>query len=393
MKVVYHHIIHYSYDNKLLHIAGKGITMRIAVHPLSDNDLKPLFTETKNLGFCKHFTDRMFTMDYNEDDGWHNPQIKKYENFSLAPSSLVLHYAQEIFEGLKAFKWKDGGIRLFRPDMNAKRFNRSADRVCMPHFLENDFIESINAVVNIEKRWVPDDQGAALYIRPFMFATDNALGVRASSTYTYCVILSPVGPYYQEGFNPITLYVSKEFTRAAKGGLGEAKTGANYAASLLAGRIARKKGCAQVLWLDGAEHRYIEEVGAMNMFFVFNGDTLVTPELNGSILPGVTRDSILKLAPKLGLKAEPRKISIDEVIGGIVTGSVTEMFGAGTAASISPVGGLKYNGEDYSVNSRKVGPVSQKLYDTLRGIQYGNIEDTFGWTIPVEDHEEKVLAV
>jgi branched-chain amino acid aminotransferase len=194
-----------------------------------------------------------------------------------------------------------------------------------------------------------------------MIAMDQALGVRASATYTYCVILSPVGPYYQEGFNPVSLYVADEFTRAAKGGLGEAKTGANYAASLLAGRIARKKGCAQVLWLDGAEHRYVEEVGAMNIFFVFNGNTLVTPQLNGSILPGVTRDCVIKLAPMLGLKAEERKISIDEVIGGIATGSITEIFGTGTAASISPVGSLQYKNNDYVVNSRNVGPVSQQL--------------------------------
>lgn len=367
--------------------------MKIAIHPVSENELKPLFTDTSKLGFCKYFTDRMFTMEYSEGDGWHNPQISKISPFSIEPSSLVLHYAQEIFEGLKAFMGKDGVIRFFRPEMNAKRFNRSADRLCMPHFLENDFIESINALVNIEKRWVPDNKGAALYIRPFMFATDSALGVRASSGYTYCVILSPVGPYYQEGFNPISLYVSDEFTRAAKGGLGEAKTGANYAASLLAGRNARKKGCAQVLWLDGAEHRFVEEVGAMNIFFVFNGNQLVTPKLNGSILPGVTRDSVLKLAPTLGLKAEERKISIDEVIGGITTGSITEIFGTGTAASISPVGSLQYKNIDYVVNKRNVGPVSQLLFDTLRGIQYGEITDPFAWVSPLETLKEKVLSL
>ncbi len=367
--------------------------MRIAIENVSESELKPLFSDPNKLGFCKTFTDLMFTMDYNEEDGWHNPHIRKFQPFQLDPSSLVLHYAQEIFEGLKAFHCKDGKVRLFRPDMNAKRFNRSADRLCMPHFMENDFLESVHALVNLEKRWVPKSKGAALYIRPFMIAIDNALGVRASSTYTYCVILSPVGPYYQEGFNPIALYVSDEFTRAAKGGLGEAKTGANYAASLLAGRIARKQGCAQVLWLDGAEHRYVEEVGAMNICFVFNGNTIVTPELNGSILPGVTRDSVLKLAPKLGLRAEERRISIDEVIGGLTTGSITEIFGTGTAASISPVGSLKYRGEDYTINGRKVGPVSQQLYDTLRGIQYGEIEDTFGWTVAIESHEEKVLAI
>ncbi|GAB4284856.1 MAG: branched-chain amino acid aminotransferase [Candidatus Rifleibacteriota bacterium] len=367
--------------------------MRVKIHKIPANELKPLFTDTSKLGFCKYFTDYMFTMDYSEEDGWHNPEIKKFGPFQLMPSTLVLHYAQEIFEGLKAFRGKDGVIRLFRPEMNAKRFNRSADRLCMPHFMENDFLESINCLVNLEQRWVPDSKGAALYIRPFMIAMDQALGVRASSTYTYSVILSPVGPYYQEGFNPVSLYVAHEFTRAAVGGLGEAKTGANYAASLLAGRIARKKGCAQVLWLDGAQHRYIEEVGAMNIFFVFNGNTLVTPKLNGSILAGVTRDSVLKLAPMLGLKAEERRISIDEVVGGITTGSITEIFGTGTAASISPVGSLQYLDKDYVVNNRNVGPVSQQLYDTLRAIQYGDIEDPFGWTVPLQNPEEKVLAI
>ena len=367
--------------------------MRIAIQQIPEHELKPLVTDTSKLGFCKYFTDRMFTMDFTEEDGWSNPQIKKLQPFTIEPSSLVLHYAQEIFEGLKAFKAKDGHIKFFRPEMNAKRFNRSADRLCMPHFLENDFLESINALVNVEKRWVPDSRGASLYIRPFMFATDSTLGVRASSNYTYCIILSPVGPYYQEGFNPVSLYVSDEFTRAAKGGLGEAKTGANYAASLLAGRNARKKGCAQVLWLDGAEHRYIEEVGAMNIFFVFNGNQLVTPKLNGSILPGVTRDCVLKLAPMLGYRAEERQISIDEVIGGIATGSITEVFGTGTAASISPVGNLQYKGSDYVINNRNVGPISQQLFDTLRGIQYGEIEDTFGWTLDLQNPEEKVLSV
>lgn len=367
--------------------------MRIAVQNIPESELKPLITDISKLGFCKYFTDRMFVMDYTEKAGWENPQIVQRKPFKLEPSALVLHYAQEIFEGLKAFRGKDGVIRLFRPEMNAKRFNRSADRVCMPNFLENDFIESINALVNLESRWVPESKGASLYIRPFMFAIDSTLGVRASSNYTYCVILSPVGPYYQEGFNPISLYVSDEFARVARGGLGEAKTGANYAASLLAARVARKKGCAQVLWLDSVERRYVEEVGAMNIFFVFNGNTLVTPKLNGCILPGVTRDSVIQLAPKLGLKLEERPISIDEVVGGITSGSLTEVFGTGTAASISPVGSLQYKSKDYVVNDRNVGPVSQQLYDTLRGIQYGDLPDDMDWTVKLQDPEEKVLSV
>ncbi len=366
--------------------------MKISVHPVKDSERKPHITDNKQLGFCKHFTDLMFVMQYSEVDGWHNAEIRKLGPFQLEPSTLVLHYAQEIFEGLKAYRTKDDHIQLFRPDMNAKRFNRSAARLCMPSVPENDFIASIEALIRLEHDWVPRGRGAALYIRPFMFSTDTTLGVRASSNYIFSIILSPVGPYYQEGFNPVSLYVIDDLVRAAMGGLGEAKTGANYAASLLAGRVAREKGCAQVLWLDAAEHRFIEEVGAMNIFFVLDGK-LVTPRLNGSILPGVTRDSVLQLAGQLGLKTEERAISIDEVIGGITTGSITEIFGSGTAASISPVGSLKYRDRDYVVANRKVGPISQKLYDTLMGVQYGDIPDPFNWIHPVELLQEKAAAV
>lgn len=353
--------------------------MKIEIQPLKESDLKPLYKSTAELGFCKIFTDRMFVMYYTEVDGWHNPQIKKAEPFMLEPSTIVFHYAQEIFEGLKAFKTRSGEINLFRPEMNAKRFNKSATRMCMPTVPEFDFLEAIEKLVSLEERWIPPaGSGASLYIRPFMFATDTTLGVRASSTYLFCIILSPVGPYYAEGFNPISLYVSDEYVRAAKGGTGDVKTGGNYAASLLAGRVARENGCAQVLWLDAAEHRFVEEVGAMNIFFVF-GNKLVTPALTGSILPGITRDSVITLAKDMGMKVEERLISIDEVIGGIITGAVTEIFGSGTAASISPVGALRYKGKDYVVGDRKVGPVSQKLYETLQGIQYGEIEDKYNW--------------
>ncbi|NLI79638.1 MAG: branched-chain amino acid aminotransferase [Candidatus Riflebacteria bacterium] len=363
--------------------------MKIRIQPLKKGELKPLFTNPNELGFCKLFTDRMFVMPYTEVDGWHNPEIKKLGPIPMEPSTIVLHYAQEIFEGLKAFRTKKGEINLFRPEMNAKRFNRSAARMCMPTIPESDFLASIEMMVRLEERWVPSTSGASLYIRPFMIAADTTLGVRAASSYLYLVILSPVGPYYAEGFNPISLYVSDEYTRASRGGTGEAKTGGNYAASLLAGRTAREKGCAQVLWLDGQEHRYVEEVGAMNIFFVF-GDRLVTPALNGSILPGITRDSVLALAKDMGLKTEERAVSIDEVCGGITTGSVTEIFGAGTAASISPVGSLRYREQDYVVGNRKVGPLSKKMYDTLRGIQYGELEDRFHWTtkVPLEKPAE-----
>lgn len=359
--------------------------MKIAVHPIPETERKPIPPDPQKLGFCKLFTDYMFIMQYAEEEGgWHSPEIRKLEALPLEPSTIGLHYAQTIFEGLKAFRTSRGVIQMFRPEMNAKRFNRSAARLCMPAVPEYDFLESIEALVRIEERWVPRSRGAALYIRPFMIASDTTLGVRAASNYLYMVILSPVGPYYQEGFNPISLYVTDELTRAVKGGMGEAKTGGNYAASLLAGRVAREKGCAQVLWLDGVHHRYVEEVGAMNIFFVFNDDTLVTPKLNGSILSGITRDSVLTLGKHLGLKTEERELSIDEVVGGITTGSVTEIFGSGTAASISPVGNLKYREKDYVVGHRRVGPITQKLFDMLVGIQYGEISNPFGWTRPVE---------
>jgi branched-chain amino acid aminotransferase len=357
--------------------------MNITVHPLTESDLKPLISDPQKLGFCKHFSDRMFIMEHSEQDGWHNPTIRKFSNLELSPSTMVLHYAQEIFEGLKAFYTADDKINLFRPEMNARRFARSASRMCMPAITEFDFLHSIEAMVRLEERWIPRSRGAALYIRPFMFGSDSILGVRASSNYYYMVILSPVGPYYQEGFNPINLYVSDELVRAVRGGVGEAKTGGNYAASLLAGRIARENGCAQVLWLDGIHRRYVEEVGAMNIFFV-QDNTLITPQLNGSILPGVTRDSVLTIAQYLGYKTKETEISVDEVVGGITTGSITEIFGAGTAASISPVGSLKYRNQDYVVNNRKVGPMTQTFYDFLQGIQYGDREDPFGWVKPLD---------
>ncbi|MBI3037734.1 branched-chain amino acid aminotransferase [bacterium] len=352
--------------------------MKIAVFPLDDSEIKPLYSDPNKLRFCELFTDRMFTMVYNSSTGWQNPEIKKNSPFQLTPSTIVLHYGQEIFEGLKAFRACDGSINFFRPEENAKRFNRSAKRMCMPTVPEEDFLESIETLISLEERWVPNVRGTSLYIRPFMFATDTKLGVRASSNYIFCVILSPVGQYYPEGFNPISLFVTENLTRAVKGGIGEAKTGANYAASLLAGQEALKVGCSQVLWLDGLHHRFVEEVGAMNIFFVYK-DVLVTPRLNGSILPGITRDSVLTLGKHLGFKTEEREISIDEVVKGINSGEIMEVFGSGTAASISPVGNLKYKYTDNIINNGKVGTISLKLYNFLLSLQYGEIEDPFGW--------------
>ncbi|MFZ2959416.1 MAG: branched-chain amino acid aminotransferase [Candidatus Ozemobacteraceae bacterium] len=352
--------------------------MQIAVAPFLENERQPLVDEPKNLGFCKVFTDRMFTMRYSEAEGWHNAEISRRRPFSMEPSSMVFHYAQEIFEGLKAFRSPKGDVRLFRPEMNARRFRKSAARLCMPPLPEEIFLESIESLVKVEERWVPRSPEASLYIRPFMIASEAALGVRASSDYFYCVILSPVGPYFPGGFFPISLYISSEYSRAAKGGVGDAKTGGNYAASLLAGRIARENGCSQVLWLDSAEHRYVEEAGAMNAFFVLN-DRLITPRLNGSILAGVVRDSVIHLGRELEILVAERDIALTEILEGTENGQLSEMFLCGTAATISPVGSLKYQEREYVINQRKVGPVAKNLLGKLNGIQRGEARDSFGW--------------
>jgi len=351
----------------------------IKVNKVPENELKPLFEDPSKLGFGVNFTDHMFTMKWKTGKGWHDAKISKLAPFSLHPASIVFHYGQEIFEGLKAFASTDKkDVLVFRPDQNIKRFNRSASRLCMPNLDEGEMMDSIEQLVLTEKRWIPRHRGAALYIRPTMIGIQDALGVKASNEYIYFVILSPVGPYYPEGFKPIDLYVADEYVRAAPGGVGEAKCGGNYAASLLAGSQAKEKGFAQVLWLDGVERKYIEEVGAMNLFLVY-GDKLVTPELNGSILPGITRASILELAKEEGLFVEEKAISIDDAVSDIAAGKLTEIFGSGTAASVSPVGSLNYKDKDYVVSDRQVGKVTTKLYNKLQGLQYGELEDKFNW--------------
>jgi branched-chain amino acid aminotransferase len=354
--------------------------MDIRIERVPSGDLKPLYEDPSELPFGGIYTDRMFTMSYERGRGWFDPAIVKYAPFQLDPAALVLHYGQEIFEGLKAFlSPTTREIRLFRAERNALRFSASARRMCMPEVPVDDFLQAVEVLVNEESRWMPRYRGASMYIRPTMIATEAGLGVRPSKQYVFYVILSPSGPYYKEGFNPISLLVADEYVRAVRGGVGEAKTGGNYAASLLAGEQAKQKGYSQVLWLDAIERKYVEEVGAMNMFFVF-GKTLVTSPLTGSILRGVTRDSVLTLAPEMGYCAEERMLSIDEVVGGAEDGTLTEVFGAGTAASISPVGTLEYRGTVHKVGDGGVGPVSQALYDELTGIQYGERDDRFGWT-------------
>ena len=325
------------------------------------------------------FSDHMFLQNFDQDKGWNDANIGPYRPLSLDPSAAVFHYSQEIFEGLKAYKDVKGGINLFRPEENIKRFNRSAKRMVMPVVDENLHLEAIKSLVKIDKNWVPDQEGASLYIRPTMIATSPKLGLGASSTYSHFIITGPAGSYFSGGLTPIAVFVSDEYRRAVKGGVGEAKTGGNYAASLLASEEVSKLGYSQVLWLDAVNGQYIEEVGAMNICFVYEGKKIVTPALSGSILPGITRDSILKLAPTLGYEVSEQKLDINEILADIDSGKVTEVFGCGTAAVISPVGELGFKGNKHIINDNQTGPVSKHLYDELTGIQYGTHEDKFGW--------------
>ena len=341
--------------------------------PAADNPLK----------FGTIFTDHMFLMDYEVGKGWYDARIVPYGPIQLDPSAMVLHYGQEMFEGLKAYKTEDGRTLLFRPDKNAERAINSNKRLCMPELSVEDFVQAVKAVVKMDERWIPTKPGTSLYIRPFMFATDPYLGVRPSNRYLFIIILSPVGAYYPEGLNPVKIWIEDEYVRAIKGGIGEAKTGGNYVASLASQVKAHEEGYSQVLWLDGKERKYIEEVGAMNIFFKING-TIVTPMLNGSILPGVTRNSVIALCKSWGLPVEERKISAEELYEASINKTLEEVFGTGTAAVISPVGHLRFQDHVLQVGDGGIGPISQKLYDTITGIQLGKLEDTFGWTVEVE---------
>ncbi len=334
--------------------------------------------DMNNLGFGNYYTDYMFVMDYTEGKGWHDARIEPYGPLTMDPASMVLHYGQATFEGLKAYYGVNGDIRLFRPEKNMARLNESNKRLCIPEFDGDFVIEGIKKLVNIEKEWIPTAPGTSLYIRPFVIATDVHVGVHPSHTYKFMVILSPVGAYYKEGINPVKIYVEDDFVRAVKGGLGYAKTAANYAASLKSQVIAEEKGYTQVLWLDGIERKYIEEVGTMNVMFVIDGE-VVTPELNGSILPGITRMSTIELLKDAGYKVTERRVSIEEVFEAAENGKLDEAFGTGTAAVISPIGLLEWEGKKVVINDGKIGPISQKVYDTITGIQSGAVEDKFGW--------------
>ena len=334
------------------------------------------------LVFGTIFTDHMFIMDYNEEKGWHDPRIVPYQPLSLDPSCMVFHYGQEMFEGLKAYQAGDGRVLLFRPDKNAERANRSNRRLCIPEIPVEDFVQAVKEVVRVDEDWIPTKPGTSLYIRPFIIATDPFLGVRPSFTYKFIIILSPVGAYYESGLNPVKIWIEDEYVRAVKGGIGEAKTGGNYVASLASQVKAHEEGYSQVLWLDGVHRKYIEEVGAMNIFFKING-TVVTPKLNGSILPGVTRDSVICLCKEWGIPVEERLVSVEEIVEAARTGAMEECFGTGTAAVISPVGELRFEEERMQIGGGQIGQLSQKLYDTVTGIQLGSIEGPKGWSVEV----------
>lgn len=343
---------------------------------------KELPTRDNPLKFGTIFTDHMFVMDYEVGKGWHDARIIPYQPISLDPSAMVFHYGQEMFEGLKAYKAEDGRTLLFRPEKNIERANNTNKRICIPEIPEADFLQAIKEVVKTDEAWIPTKPGTSLYIRPFIIATDPFLGVRPSDTYKFLIILSPVGAYYPEGLNPVKIWIEDEFVRAVKGGIGEAKTGANYVASLKSQVKAHDEGYSQVLWLDGVHRKYIEEVGAMNIFFKIDGK-IVTPVLNGSILPGVTRDSVIRLCKAWGLPVEERKIDISEIKEAYEKGTLEEVFGSGTAAVISPVGQLRWEDTIMQVKDGGIGEYSQKLYDTITGIQLGKIRDTLGWTVEV----------
>ncbi len=339
--------------------------------------------DSSTLGFGNFFTDYMFMMDYSRKEGWHDARIVPFTNISLHPASTVLHYGSEIFEGLKAYRTSDGSVQLFRPMENIRRMNVSADRLCLPQIPEDLALEVLTEFVRVEKDWTPSASGTSLYLRPFMFGNDETLGVHAVHNATFVIIASPVGSYYKEGINPVKIMIEDEDVRAVRGGTGYAKCGGNYAASNRAGERAEQRGYSQVLWLDGVERKYIEEVGAMNVMFKI-GDEIVTPMLSGSILPGITRKSCIEVLKSKGYKVSERLISIDELADAMAKGTLLEAWGCGTAAVISPIGEFCYKDTKYAVNNGEIGEVTQMLYDTLTGIQWGSIEDSFGWTYKLD---------
>lgn len=337
---------------------------------------------TDGIPFGTYFSDHMFLMNYDEGKGWHDARIVPYGDLQLSPASMVFHYAQEIFEGMKAYRSDKGEVLLFRPEENIRRMNSSAERLCIPQIPEDIFMAALKALVEIDKDWVPSEPDTSLYIRPFAFATDSHLGVHASHSYLFAIIASPVGSYYPEGLNPVRIMIENSDVRAVRGGTGYTKCGGNYAASIRAGARAEEQGYSQVLWLDGVNRRNIEEVGAMNVMFKIAGK-IVTPALTGSVLPGITRKSAIELLKSWGYEVEERELPVDELIAAADNGTLEEAWGTGTAAVISPIGEINFDGKKHEIGSFKIGGLTQKLYDTLTGIQWGKLQDGFGWSVKV----------
>ncbi len=364
---------------------------RIALRRVRSNAMRAKPTDTRKLGFGKYFSDHFFATEFDRTNGWHLTRIEPMRNLQLDPAAICLHYGQEIFEGLKAYRGKDNGIYLFRWQKNAERFQNSAKRLMMECPDVDFFGRAVKSLVLLEKDWIPQDPSCSLYIRPTLIATDPYLGVRPGDEYAFFCIVGPVGAYYPEGFNPVRIWVSEEDVRAVRGGLGEAKTAANYAHSLHAQKKAASLGYSQVLWLDAIEHRYVEEVGTMNIFFVMK-DELITPPLGGTILPGVTRDSILQIARSWGMKVTERRITIDEVVEAAQTGQLVEAFGTGTAAVIAPVGVLSYKGKETTISNNQTGPFARRMFDYLTRLQHGEEADPFGWVERIDGLDLEQLA-
>jgi branched-chain amino acid aminotransferase len=358
--------------------------MEIKIIKASPKKMKAKPKDESRLGFGKIFTDHFFNMKYKDGRGWYDAIIEPYRPLQLDPTAMCLHYAQEIFEGLKAYRGKDGAIFLFRPTENIKRMNDSAERLCMPSIDEDIFLDALKKLVIMEKDWIPHGEGTSLYIRPTMIATEPALGVHPASEYLFFIVVGPVGAYYPQGFSPTKIFVSEEYVRAARGGTGHIKAAINYATSLYATRIAMNMGYTQVLWLDAREKQYVEEVGTSNIFFLI-GDELITPALTGTILPGVTRNSVIRLARHFGIKVAERQLSIDEVISALQKGTLKEVFASGTAAIVSPVGQIYFRGKEHIINGGKTGPLAEKLYNEILQIQYGMKEDPFNWRVKISD--------
>lgn len=354
--------------------------LNIKIEKTTQPKLKP---DENNLEFGTVFTDHMFVMDYDINKGWYDPRIVPYSKIELEPAAMVFHYGQEMFEGLKAYKSVDNRILLFRPNKNIERANNTNKRLCIPEIPEDDFLQAIMETVKVDESWIPHKEGTSLYIRPFIIATDPFLGVRPSNTYKFMIILSPVGAYYPTGIEPVKIWIEDEYVRAVRGGIGEAKTGGNYVASLKSQVKAHDAGYSQVLWLDGVHRKYIEEVGAMNIFFKIDG-TVITPVLSGSILPGVTRDSAIALCKKWGVKVEERRISIDDIFEAYQTGKLEEVWGTGTAAVVSPVCELRWENKIMPIGNGQIGEITHKLYDTITGLQYGKIDDDMKWIIEIK---------